>query len=226
MKQTFKGAIASVLLTGAVFAGNMTGLDTQTRSTHFLVDSKGMALYTFDKDKLNQSNCKGGCLEKWPRLMSNASTQIAYRKHPLYTFFKDTKPEETKGDQVKSVWHLVYPAKGFKKSSMVKLSKKTKEQRYLTDSKSMALYTFDKDSKGQSNCTKGCLQKWPAFYTDLQTLPKGFNKKDFGAIKRSDGTMQTTYRGMPLYYFFKDTKPKQTNGDWAKGVWHLVEQGV
>ncbi len=54
-------------------------------------------------------------------------------------------------------------------------------------------------------------------------LPIGVKKDDFGTIKRNNGSMQTTYKSKPLYYFFKDSKAKDTNGDWVKGVWHLVE---
>jgi predicted lipoprotein with Yx(FWY)xxD motif len=226
MKLIQKGALASAMLSGMLFAGNHTGLDIQTRSAHFLSDSQGMALYTFDKDELDQSHCQGKCLEKWPPLQTSARKQIAYKHHPLYYFFKDSKPGQTQGDHVKSVWHLVYPAKGFTSDKTVTLSEQTNKQHYLTDEKGMALYTFDKDSQGKSHCQKGCIQKWPVFYTDLSTLPKSLNKENFGTIKRSDGAMQTTYHGMPLYYFFKDTAPKQTNGDWVKGVWHLAEPGV
>jgi len=87
----------------------------------------------------------------------------------------------------------------------------------------MALYTFDKDKMGISSCYNGCEVKWPVYHADTTTWPKGLNAKDFGTITRKNGALQTTYKGKPLYYFFKDTKPMQTNGDWAKGVWHLVE---
>ncbi len=223
MKKTIIGLSAIVALTGSVIAAENTGLSVHTRSAHFLTDAKGMALYTFDKDELNMSNCKGGCLDKWPRLSGAEGKQVAYRKHPLYYFFKDTKAGQTNGDHKKGVWHLAYPAKGFKQSKQVHLSSKKKSQSYLTDVKGMALYTFDKDTTGVSSCYNGCEVKWPVYQSNLATLPKGIKAKDLGTITRKNGAMQTTYKGKPLYYFFKDTKPKQTNGDWAKGVWHLVE---
>jgi len=219
-------ATATVLLTGSAIADNHTniGVKAQTRNVNFLIDSKGMALYTFDKDGLNISNCKGGCLEKWPMFMSDDKTkQTAYKKHPLYYFFKDIKAGQTNGDNVKNVWHLVYPSKGFKTSKKVKLSIQTKQQTYLTDSKGMALYTFDKDTAKKSNCYNGCAEKWPVFNADIGMLSKSVDKAHLGTIKRDNGSMQTTYKSKPLYYFFKDTKAKDTNGDWVKGVWHLVE---
>ncbi len=100
----------------------------------------------------------------------------------------------------------------------------TKSVNFLTDSKGMALYTFDKDSKNRSNCYNGCEKKWPVFSggVDKLNLPAGINMDDFGTIKRDDGKMQTTYMSKPLYYFFKDTKPAEAKGDGKKGVWHLI----
>jgi len=105
------------------------------------------------------------------------------------------------------------------------LKVETRTVNYLTDNNDMALYTFDKDTNNKSNCYNGCETKWPVFYTDINklNLPMGIKTADFGTIKRDNGAMQTTYKSKPLYYFFKDSKAKDTNGDWAKGVWHLVE---
>ncbi|HIP31099.1 MAG TPA: hypothetical protein EYG93_11265 [Sulfurospirillum arcachonense] len=99
---------------------------------------------------------------------------------------------------------------------------------FLMDSKGMALYTFDKDMKDKSNCYNDCETKWPVYAGDAQSLklPTHVKKEDFGMIKRDNGTMQTTYKSQPLYYFFKDTKAHDMNGDGAKGVWHLVKPSM
>ena len=96
---------------------------------------------------------------------------------------------------------------------------------HLSDKNSMALYTFDKDTMNKSNCYNGCEAKWPVFYGDLDklNLPKGTSKSDFGTITRKDGTMQTTYKMKPLYYFFMDKKSNEIKGDGKKGVWHIVK---
>ena len=95
----------------------------------FLMDSKGMALYTFDKDMKDKSNCYNGCEAKWPVYAAgandlklpanvkkedfgiikrdNGAMQTTYKSQPLYYFFKDTKANDKKGDGAKGVWHLV-----------------------------------------------------------------------------------------------------------------------
>ncbi|MFK5881641.1 MAG: hypothetical protein QM482_05455 [Sulfurospirillum sp.] len=96
---------------------------------------------------------------------------------------------------------------------------------HLSDSRGMTLYTFDKDMPNKSNCYNGCEKKWPVFYGNLDKikLPSDVSKSNFGVITRKNGMMQTTYRSKPLYYFFKDTKPSDTNGNGKKGVWHIIK---
>lgn len=92
---------------------------------------------------------------------------------------------------------------------------------YLTDAKSMTLYTTDKDTKGVSNCTGACLTTWPPF---LQASPAPSSlPANVTVIKRSDGTMQYAYKGMPLYYYAKDKAAGDTLGDGVGGIWHLVK---
>lgn len=92
-----------------------------------LVDKSGMTVYTFDQDKANsgKSVCNDACAKNWPPVEASADAkpdgdyslvkrddgtmQWAYRGMPLYTFVKDTKPGDKKGDNVKSVWHVVEP---------------------------------------------------------------------------------------------------------------------
>ncbi|HHH20950.1 MAG TPA: hypothetical protein ENK87_03390 [Nitratifractor sp.] len=222
MKLLLKGAITTALLSTMLLSAN-SGLHTETRTVNYITDTNGKSLYTFDKDSVNKSNCNAGCLKKWPRVVGEDGAFVSFNKHPLYYFFKDSKAGDTKGDNVKSVWHLVYPGATYKADANLKLSKATMKQRYLTDSQGMALYAFDKDSKNLSNCKDECLKKWPSFYADLHSVPKGLTKSDFGTIIRADGKRQTTYKGKPLYYFFKDIKVHDTKGDWVKGVWHLIE---
>jgi hypothetical protein len=39
---------------------------------------------------------------------------------------------------------------------------------------------------------------------------------DFASITREDGKKQTTYKGMPLYYFARDAASGDTKGDGAR----------
>ena len=44
----------------------------------------------------------------------------------------------------------------------------------------------------------------------------------FALVKRSDGTEQITYDGMPLYTL-KGAKPLLTTGNGQGGVWHVIK---
>lgn len=98
-----------------------------------LVDSEGLTLYYFEKDKSGRSACYGACASAWPPLttggaphaMSGASsaklgtierrdgtTQITYAGWPLYSYVADTKPGEDNGTDVKAFgasWYPLHP---------------------------------------------------------------------------------------------------------------------
>ncbi|MEO8646339.1 hypothetical protein [Pseudomonas sp.] len=89
-----------------------------------MVDHKGMTVYTFDKDAGGKSMCNDECAKNWPPMMAPAGAkaegkwtvikrddgkmQYAYDGKPLYTFVKDEKPGEMKGDGMKDVWHVMH----------------------------------------------------------------------------------------------------------------------
>jgi predicted lipoprotein with Yx(FWY)xxD motif len=106
----------------------------------FLVDSRGMTLYLFEKDKGGKSACSGACAQNWPPLLTkgapkagpsakasllgtikraDGTTQVTYNKHPLYTFAGDQgKRGATKGeglDAFGAKWYVV-AAKGTEKT--------------------------------------------------------------------------------------------------------------
>jgi predicted lipoprotein with Yx(FWY)xxD motif len=93
---------------------------------------------------------------------------------------------------------------------------------YLVDSKGMSLYYFKKDMPTISACINECLTKWPMFFTDKIAVQKPLKKKDFSVITRDDGKKQTTYKGWRLYYFFKDEKPGDMNGEGIKKDWYVI----
>lgn len=95
--------------------------------------------------------------------------------------------------------------------------------KYLADADGMTLYYFTKDEKGKSNCSDECLDNWPAFTADDFAVPEGFNQDDFGTIEREvTAETQVTYKGYPLYYFVKDEKEGDVNGEGVKDAWYIV----
>ena len=106
----------------------------------------------------------------------------------------------------------------------VMVSTSTTLGQYLADAHGMTLYYLTKDSPGSGNstCTGVCIANWPAFTTQAGTVTAPLNASDFSQIKRADGTMQTTYKGWPLYYFKGDASPGDTNGQGINGVWFVM----
>jgi predicted lipoprotein with Yx(FWY)xxD motif len=89
----------------------------------------------------------------------------------------------------------------------------------LTNSKGFTLYSFAIDTSTKSNCNGTCATNWPPVKGSV-TAP-GI-KGTFGTIKRSDGSIQATFDGHPLYTFTADTSPGQAKGNGLNafgGVW-------
>jgi predicted lipoprotein with Yx(FWY)xxD motif len=94
---------------------------------------------------------------------------------------------------------------------------------YLTDGSGKTLYWFSKDLPGKSACAGPCVEKWPLYYCEKVTVPVRLAVADFGAIKREDGKMQTTFRGYPLYYWAGDAAAGDTKGQGLNGVWFAID---
>jgi len=94
---------------------------------------------------------------------------------------------------------------------------------FLTGAGGRTLYILTKDSPGTSTCTGGCAGAWPPF-TVSGTAPSagsGVTGK-LATLTRSDGGIQVTYNGMPLYYFSGDSAAGQTNGQGVQGIWYVA----
>jgi len=114
---------------GAAVVGTATGpLGT------YLVDGRGMTLYLWDADRGTASTCYNACAKAWPPLLTNGTptaaggadasklgvskrtdgtTQVTYNGHPLYYFYKDTKPGEMAGQGSNGFgapWWIVAPS--------------------------------------------------------------------------------------------------------------------
>ena len=120
------GAAAIGLLSTSVsFADDYLGGAVKSATVggkEILTDSKGMTLYTWDKDTAGTSTCYDKCAQAWPPLLVDASTAVsgdftlvdrkdsdkkivAYKGMPLYHWVKDQKPGDTTGDGVAGTWH-------------------------------------------------------------------------------------------------------------------------
>jgi predicted lipoprotein with Yx(FWY)xxD motif len=83
----------------------------------------------------------------------------------------------------------------------------------LVDSKGITLYDFPKDKGIVSSCYGACAALWPPLLTTGKPhAGPGVHASLLGTTKRSDGKLEVTYRGHPLYYFVSDGKPGQITG--------------
>jgi predicted lipoprotein with Yx(FWY)xxD motif len=93
----------------------------------------------------------------------------------------------------------------------------------LTNAKGFTLYWFAPDKPGKSVCYGSCAAYWPPVKGPA-TLSAGVTGK-IGTIKRTDGTLQATYNGHPLYTYIADTAPGQAKGNKLNlngGLWYEV----
>jgi predicted lipoprotein with Yx(FWY)xxD motif len=92
----------------------------------------------------------------------------------------------------------------------------------LTSSKGFTLYSFAPDTSTTSKCNGTCAQNWPPVQGPVTAAGV---TGTFGTIKRSDGSVQATFDGHPLYTFVGDTAPGQNKGNGlnaAGGLWHEI----
>ena len=96
----------------------------------------------------------------------------------------------------------------------------------VVDSRGRSLYLFEADRKGKSGCYGECAKAWPpVIVTGKAKAGPGALTALLGVVKRKDGKEQATYRGHPLYRFFKDTKRGQVKGqglDFFGGEWYVL----
>jgi predicted lipoprotein with Yx(FWY)xxD motif len=88
------------------------------------------------------------------------------------------------------------------------------------------LYRFDKDTAKppKSNCDGDCAKTWPPVLVQPggKVFLDGMQSSDVGTVQRTDGTLQVTVGGWPVYRFSKDTAAGQTNGQGVGGTWFGV----
>ncbi len=97
--------------------------------------------------------------------------------------------------------------------------------RFLTDSEGFSLYLFLNDTDGASVCYDGCAALWPPLLVEdgaESTVGEGLDAGLLGTTERTDGTLQVTYNGWPLYYYAADMEAGQTTGQAVGGNWWLV----
>jgi len=100
----------------------------------------------------------------------------------------------------------------------------------LVDGHGITLYMFEPDHhSGRSTCYSFCALEWPplllpAGTTQPQAGP-GVDQSLLGTTRRTNGTLQVTYAGWPLYRWYGDNEPGSTSGQGlanAGGLWYVL----
>jgi predicted lipoprotein with Yx(FWY)xxD motif len=103
---------------------------------------------------------------------------------------------------------------GGSSGAVVSVSRAPKLGRIIVDSKGLTLYDFHKDKGTKSACYGACAKVWPPLTTEGEPQAgEGAMASKLGTTKRSDGTLQATYAGHPLYTYTADTKPGDAKGN-------------
>jgi len=203
-----------------------------------LTDARGMTMYFFADDVpgSGMSTCYGSCAKFWPVVNVDApavspplaladfstivrtdgSKQTTYKGWPLYYFARDANAGDTKGENVSKNWSVARP------DYTVMYSERPGLGTFLTDSSGRTLYFFARENPGEAACSGACLTNWPVFSSGPLMAPSLLNAADFAITVRTDGPRQTLYKGRLLYYFAKDTKPGDTNGEGILNAWHVA----
>ncbi|HSS94671.1 MAG TPA: hypothetical protein VLR46_11870 [Candidatus Dormibacteraeota bacterium] len=101
----------------------------------------------------------------------------------------------------------------------------------LVDGKGMTVYLFVADTGTSSTCYSSCAQLWPpVLTTGAPQTGTGATASLLGTTTRTDGKVEVTYAGHPLYYFVQDKQPGDTTGQGVNGFgglwWVLTPSGA
>ena len=78
----------------------------------------------------------------------------------------------------------------------------------LFDGRGYALYAFTRDPAKRATCYGACAKAWPPFIVGSRPAAgKGSKAVLIGVTRRTDGRLQATYGGRPLYYYVGDNAP-------------------
>ena len=94
---------------------------------------------------------------------------------------------------------------------------------YLTDATGHTLYLYTPDTSSTSTCYGKCIAYWPPLLTSsAPQAGSGADASLLGTTKRTDGTIQVTYKSHPLYLFKGDKSAGDMTGQGTDGTWFLV----
>ena len=204
----------------------------------FYADTRGLALYTYDKDvEPGKSTCIDDCAKAWPAALApkgvkasgdwslisrdGGAKQWAFKGKPLYTFIKDAKPGDATGNGAQNgIWHSI----AFRPTAEIKVPAgfavdvvRRLNGQALVDADKRTVYFFDGKSLPEAACkVSSCVTRWAPVSAPEIARPVG----DFTIVTAADSTRQWAYKGKPLFTFSGDLSKGDAHGDGIDGKWH------
>lgn len=96
----------------------------------------------------------------------------------------------------------------------------------LFDRAGQAIYAFDKEQSGRSECYDACAAEWPPVITEGDPeAGTGIDEGLLGTTRRDDGKSQVTYNGHPLYFYAHEGRNQVTchNVPGFGGLWLALD---
>jgi predicted lipoprotein with Yx(FWY)xxD motif len=116
------------------------------------------------------------------------------------------------------------PAKGTGKAITLGVGQTSLGQALTLDGRTVYRFESDGNQPAKSVCEGQCLTSWPPLLTDGTPVKVSaeIDSAKVGTLTRSDGTVQVTLNGWPLYLFAKDQQPGDVKGEGVNGKWSAV----
>jgi predicted lipoprotein with Yx(FWY)xxD motif len=95
----------------------------------------------------------------------------------------------------------------------------------LFDAGGQAIYLFDTETTQKPRCYDACAEAWPPVLTDGDPAATGAARDGLlGTTRRSDGSVQVTYGGHPLYFYAHEAPGQVLCHDIEEygGLWLVV----
>jgi len=93
----------------------------------------------------------------------------------------------------------------------------------VVDAEGRTLYVLLVDEGSESTCYDKCADSWPALTVDGEPVAgEGVDGSLLGTSARTDGSMQVTLDGHPVYLFGGDQAAGDVNGQGVGDVWFVV----
>ena len=113
----------------------------------------------------------------------------------------------------------------------IAVASNTKLGQILVDEEGKTVYLFVADTGTSSTCYSSCATFWPpVLTTGAPQAGAGANASLLGTTTRTDGKVEVTYAGHPLYYFLNDKASGDTKGQGVNGFgglwWVLNPSGA